>query len=85
MKRLRVKDKQSDTFRSLFCLSGDNTAYLLRIHAPANGAPRLFCMRHFDFFSENDAKSQPWQNTASGYCFTKELKQNGSLHHNFRT
>jgi len=26
-KRLRVKDKQSDTFRSLFCLSGEITAY----------------------------------------------------------
>ena len=56
MKILRVKDKQSDIFRSLFCLSGENTAYLLRIYAPANsygtnGAPRLFCMRHFEFLA----------------------------------
>jgi len=29
MKRLRVKDKQSDTFRSLFCLSREITVYLL--------------------------------------------------------
>ena len=35
-KRLRVKDKQSDTFRSLFCLSGEITAYLFRIRSPAN-------------------------------------------------
>jgi len=27
MKRLQVKDKQSDTFRLLFCLSGEITAY----------------------------------------------------------
>ena len=55
-KRLRVKDKQSDTFKSLFCLSGEITAYVFRIHLhinlyAANGAPRRFCMRHLDFIA----------------------------------
>ena len=57
MKR-QVKDKESDILRSLFCLSWEITAYLFRIRPNANlyatnGAPRHFCMRHLDFFSEN--------------------------------
>jgi len=45
-----------DIFRSLFCLSGEITAYLFRIRSHANlyatnGAPRQFCMRHLDFLA----------------------------------
>jgi len=57
-KILWVKDKHSDTFRSLICLSGEITAYLFRIRPHANlyatnVAPRQFCMLHLDFFSKN--------------------------------
>ena len=67
-KLLRVKDKQSETFRSLFCLSGEITAFIFRIRPHANlyatnGAPRRFCMRHLDSLGENVAKSRPRQNT----------------------
>jgi len=53
-KILRFKDKQSDTFRSLFCLSGVITAYVFRIcpHANSyatNGAPRWFFYATFGF------------------------------------
>ena len=49
--RLRVKDKPSDIFRLLFCLSGEITAHLFRICPHANS------------YTTNVAKSQPWQNT----------------------
>jgi len=50
------KTKQSDTIQSLFCLSGEITAYVFRIrpHANAyatNGAPRRFYMRHLIFLT----------------------------------
>ena len=53
MKRLWVKDKQSDIFRLLSCLSGENTVHLFRNRPHANSyatncAPRRFCMRHLD-------------------------------------
>ena len=64
---IRIKDKhtnQRQTYesktnsRSLFCISGEITAYLFRIRPQANSyatndVPRRFCMQHSKCFSKN--------------------------------
>jgi len=46
MKSLRVKDKQSDIFRSLFCLSGEITAHLFRIRPHTNSSRCAICWQN---------------------------------------
>ena len=56
-KRLRVKDKQSDTIRSLFCFYQGRSLHTYLGFAPhsnlhaTNGTPRRFCMQHLIFLA----------------------------------